>query len=263
MFLDTQNIEYFQTSPYRIFRINKIFDDQFSAGLTASFPSVTDQSWTVIPKGNKKYFNNEKEEFFDFLSQCDIWRQVYEFFAKDETIDFLYNLVKSGNEQRQSYQKKKWCISHDINLPFQNTRFRRAKIRLKNRLSSNTQVRYGFEFSSLGEGASIPPHTDAESKLLSLLLYFPRDDAPAGPVGTEFYAPKKGHSWSQGWNSGLLGEEEKNRFFETHEMFYQTDFVRNVLFGFVKSDVSWHGLKAIEKKYTPRQCVVINYYVDD
>jgi hypothetical protein len=206
--------------------------------------------------------SNDSATFIRSLERHDAWRQLYAYFASEAALSFLYNLARDGHADRPAHARKPWRISHAIDSPFRHSKPRRLGMMIRNRTLPWTQVRYGFEFSSMGEGASIPPHTDAGTKLLSLMLYFPRNGA-AGPVGTEFYAPRSGQSWATDWDTGLLTEEDTKRFFETHEAFYQTDFSRNVLFGFVKSDRSWHGLKPIEKAYAPRQSVNINYFLDD
>jgi hypothetical protein len=263
MVLDHRNVEHIQIDPYRIFRVNGVYDEGFSQNLSSTFPGENDIAWFTNPKGNKRYLSNDHPSFFAFLAKHNEWRALYEFFASEGTIEFLYNLVRDGNVWRPGYQRKPWRISHDIRAPLLHSKTRRLRMILRNRVSSRVQVRYGFEFSSLGEDASIPPHTDSESKLLSLMLYFPRPGAEVAPVGTEFYAPRQGRAWSVDWNTGLLGEQEQQKFFKMHETFYQTEFVSNVLYGFVKSDRSWHGLKPVEKEYTPRRSVNINYFLDE
>ena len=126
----------------------------------------------------------------------------------------------------------------------------------------STAVELGFEFSILTDGDSIPPHTDQVDKLLSLMLYFPDSEQQANaPLGTEFWRGRDGQSPWTSWKSQQLDEADSQRFYAEHEMYYQVPFHPNRLVGFIKSDISWHGLRPLQLgPGVERRGLVINIY---
>ena len=59
----------------------------------------------------------------------------------------------------------------------------------------------------------------------------------------------------------MLEPEPASHFFAGHEVFHRAPFIGNHLVGFVKSDISWHGLEPL--KLPPgaaRRSVNINYF---
>ena len=123
-----------------------------------------------------------------------------------------------------------------------------------------TDVFLGFEFSVLAEGARIPPHTDVPTKLLSLMLYFPASGQTQLPLGTEFYTAKPGRVTQRKFDSQMPDDDETEAFLEDHECFLQPPFTGCKLVGFVKSDISWHGLGRVDPGPVGRRTVVINYF---
>jgi hypothetical protein len=108
-------------------------------------------------------------------------------------------------------------------------------------------IEVGFEFSYLEAGCFIPPHTDSQKKLISLMLYFPDEGTAYGnSAGTEFYRGKDNTPARAAWKVGMLPEEQSNVFYDEHETFFASQFEGNKLVGFVKSAVSWHGLKELK-----------------
>lgn len=99
-----------------------------------------------------------------------------------------------------------------------------------------------FEFSSMEEGAYLPPHTDAADKLLSCVLYMPRDVwQPEWGGATEVYVPlgvgtdeKPRPNWGN-----RIGTRENFRTVDT------IDFVPNRMFWFIKTANSWHGVSPV------------------
>lgn len=106
------------------------------------------------------------------------------------------------------------------------------------------------EFSFMSKGAFIVPHTDAARKLVTLMLYFPTsDDALLKKNGTKFwqFRPEDAKRYSNFENRKYLADAFAN-FDADAECVYQTKFVKNHLYGFLKSDLSWHSVEPIELK---------------
>jgi hypothetical protein len=101
-----------------------------------------------------------------------------------------------------------------------------------------TPVTMQFEFSRLRRGSFVPPHTDDQKKLVSLLLYFPDPKWQENYGGdTEFYRAKN-LTARNNWNNQRVS-------FEDLIPFSRAPFVANRLVAFVKSKNSYHGVQPI------------------
>ena len=89
---------------------------------------------------------------------------------------------------------------------------------------------------------SIGPHTDYPQKVLTLLFYFPQDGKQK-ELGTSVYEPIDPTFRCEGF---------KHHPFDGFKRVYSAPFVPNSLFGFVKSDNSFHGVEPIGAQDRPR-----------
>ena len=93
----------------------------------------------------------------------------------------------------------------------------------------------------------IPPHTDAKTKLLSLIFYMPEtifDSSQGG--GTNFWKIKENFlPWRNWGNKHILDEEQFLKFKEANKVFFACEYKPNKIIGFIKSDVSWHSVPKI------------------
>lgn len=102
-----------------------------------------------------------------------------------------------------------------------------------------------FEFSSMADGAWLPPHTDAPDKIVSLVLYVdgPEDGTtgeawdPAFGGQTEVYVPLD-PTRRDNWGSRTCSVDEM-------EVVEAVPFLDNRLFWFVKTARSWHGVRPV------------------
>lgn len=85
-------------------------------------------------------------------------------------------------------------------------------------------------------GYRLGPHTDAPSKVISLLFYLPADERFAG-YGTSIYLPK---------DPGFTCAGGPHYSYEIFDRLVTMPFVPNSVFGFVKTDHSFHGVERIE-----------------
>lgn len=235
------------TDPCLVFEIRDFLSPAAFRALDESFPPLSAFVAEHAGYGNKRYLNNKHPEFFQYLDTHPAWRELYETFCAQDTLARLQQLVGGGLQSRKPDEKKRWVYSKDMRRdPLESEKGRSFKKRWWPKIG-RTPVRLGFEFSYLEHGNSIPPHTDVQNKLLSLLLFFPdvgKDYSRAG--GTEFYRAKPGASVKREWNSKLPTPEEEQAFFDSHETFYVSPFAPNKLLGFLKNDISWHGLHPLE-----------------
>jgi hypothetical protein len=257
----------FQSEPIVCFEIDEVIDPELFDRLNRTFPASKDARYEVHNVGTKKYLDNSQPQFWDFLQQAPEWRQLYEAFSSREMIDRLYWLTLPYLDHRRVDERRPWSISERaIRQPgFAAGAARRAHSFARARearLRKRTPVYVGFEFSELTAADRIPPHTDVPSKLLSLMIYFPDgDDQSQLPLGTEFYRARPGFDTNTMWDSGMPDDSETGAFFEQHECYYQLPFTGNRLVGFVKTDHSWHGLRALPlPPGRTRRALVVNVF---
>ncbi len=110
---------------------------------------------------------------------------------------------------------------------------------LKNRFDADpSETRFSCEFSSLSECAKLAPHTDAPTKVVSFVYYFPPNGWQSEWGGaTEVYEAKKEKHQYNWHNRSVSPKLVTTRF--------QAEFKPNRVFFFVKNVNSWHGLSAV------------------
>ncbi len=95
-------------------------------------------------------------------------------------------------------------------------------------------------------GYKIKPHTDIKAKCITMLFYLPRDNSLVD-TGTIIYEPKE---------KGFTSDGTRRFEFEQFEKVYQAPFVENAVFGFARSNVSFHGVEPIAAG--PRDVLLLN-----
>ena len=92
--------------------------------------------------------------------------------------------------------------------------------------------------------AFLLPHTDKESKLISLMLYFPSQDLENLNIGTTFYNSKYKNFNNKHFFSNV---EDNILFYEKNlDETITFPFKKKNLYAFIKSDLSWHAVKKLE-----------------
>ena len=97
-------------------------------------------------------------------------------------------------------------------------------------------------------GYCIKPHTDIKAKAMSLLFYLPSDNERS-EIGTRVYVPKE---------KGFTSDGTRRYEFAEFDSIYTAPFLPNSMFGFPRSDVSFHGVPPIE--VTRRDVLLLNAY---
>ena len=87
-------------------------------------------------------------------------------------------------------------------------------------------------------GYFLGPHSDLHTKLVVLLLYLAPDES-AGYLGTSLYRPK---------NPGFSCPNSTHYPFEAFVKVKTAPYKANTLLGFVRSDVSFHGVEPLSEK---------------
>jgi hypothetical protein len=115
------------------------------------------------------------------------------------------------------------------------------------RLVTDVDSRFVRDFTSY----KILPHTDQPTKLVSLLFYLPPDES-LRRHGTALYRPHE---------PGLRCEGKARYPFADFSKVATMPFLPNAMFGFFKSDRSFHGVEPIEDDGIERNALLYNIYV--
>lgn len=115
-------------------------------------------------------------------------------------------------------------------------------------LRTDVDARFVRDFTNY----SIGPHTDTPRKLVSLLFYLPSDER-LRHAGTSVFVPRDpsfrcdGSTWYK---------------FKSFRKVATMEFVPNALFGFLKTDSSFHGVEEIGDQDIERNSLLYNIYVN-
>ena len=93
------------------------------------------------------------------------------------------------------------------------------------------------------------PHTDATSKLFSMIYYFANDNWTEKEDGnTNFWDIKQNFSKWLNWKNLHIKDENYNDFINDNYIWHKSIFTKNKMVGFIKSDRSWHSVDNINLK---------------
>ena len=237
-------INFLQKKPFYIFEIESFLNDDEYYLLEKNFP-VEDKEKMLNRIGNITSFDNKihkKELYEDLVSKNN---EAIKILSRKFDEIFFINLIKK--------LKKEIFISRLSNLKDLRTLFlllRKSKIVDKTTpknifqklLYSNYQ--YSFEFSYMHKDSFFLPHTDKITKLISLMLYFPSTKTENLKIGTTFYKSQFKNFYNE---QPFKTIKENSAFYEKNlQESITLPFKKKNLYGFIKSDVSWHGVKKLE-----------------
>lgn len=115
--------------------------------------------------------------------------------------------------------------------------------------------RYGARAQLVSDrgGFSLGPHTDIPSRVFNLLFYCPQTDQ-VREFGTTLYAPKR---------SGFRCPGGPHYPFTDFNRVTTIDFLPNRLFGFFKTDQSWHGVEPMPALARDRRTLSVKIFTVD
>ena len=222
----SNSIKEITQKPFCFFQTDSYLPFSHYKELKESFP---DKSFFVnVHKGGKISFqsDNNPDNFNKFCQENPVWDDFLQFFISNEFLDDAFEFLKKPlKNARGKDVEKRWILANSDSL---------------DSFSSDViPIEVRFEFSMLSKEMMILPHTDAERKLFSLLLYFSDEDwKPEYGGGLKFFRPK---NIIDQWNF-------ENRIvpFDALEEIASAPFTANRFLGFVKSRNSWHGVKSLK-----------------
>lgn len=113
--------------------------------------------------------------------------------------------------------------------------------------ADRSKIRTRIDLWSDRGGYQITPHTDAPHKLATFLLYC-TDDASLADEGTSIYRPKQ---------EGFKSWSGRQFSFEQFEEVFRSPYAANRLFGFRKTDQSFHGKAPVAESTTDRRVIAV------
>jgi len=240
--------------PFNIFEKNNFFDSDFYNKLSQEFPKE-EYFYNKHELGNKKYLNNKDRNFNIFLKESNSW---YKFYSEVNSKKFLNEIFLLCKNRLFSINERKNIRSIDFKLNPNLNLLSRAIRKIKSFMGIY-EVRLAFEFSLMKNGDFIPPHNDTENKLVSLMIYFPDEiQTKEKDLGTNFFkCVKKDLNI---WKGDMMNHEQSKKFYQSHSIFYKSQFNRNKIVGFIKSKDSWHDVSKIKSSSELRKSLNINLY---
>ena len=117
----------------------------------------------------------------------------------------------------------------------------------------NVSFKHEMQLVNDKKNYALGPHTDKPSKVISFLIYLPKDFTQK-ETGTTIYMPK---------DPNLLNKELPHAHYP-HEQFHKVitmPFVPNSAFCFIKTNNSYHGVEKLAKENTDRWLIQYNMYI--
>ena len=231
-------IKFLQKKPFYIFVIENFLDDLEYQLLDKNFPEEVLEK--ITPDFGKKHRLSNRDDLFKSLNKEK--QTLLEILEKKFNEKFCTDLIKK--------LRKELFISRFGHLRYLYSVIRKPKIVNKQSKKNLLQkIFYSyfereFEFSYMYKGSFISPHTDKQSKLLSLMLYFPTKNLENLDLGTTFYNSKKKNFRNKHLNLSI--QENKSFFDDNFEETITFPFSKKNLYCFIKSDLSWHAVKELD-----------------
>ncbi len=185
----------------------------------------------------------DHQDTSSILAERPTWRRFVELLREKAFIDSVFDFALPGLRQARGLAGlKRWRLCDENTEDPGWGLFERPVV-------------LGYEFSRYPRGAILTPHTDKESKMIIMLLYFPDPQwRPEYGGGTDIYAPKDS-SKNKNWMNRHLEHDQV-------ETLCSVPFTPNTLAGFVKSRDSWHGVSNVNcPPEMGRNSFIINYLI--
>jgi hypothetical protein len=223
------------TFPYPHLYIQNVFPNDFYSQILKNLPSVN--SMTSLPDlyPEQPGFKGYKE------------RYVLEF-LRDEHIQKI-------EKDKQEFWKG--VSSSFLKGQFGNLLRAKFKLYLDMRFKLIGDVNFSVEMQLINDkkNYSLGPHSDHSRKVISALLYLPKDMSQK-KIGTSIYIPKDPDFIS---SQKEYGHFNKDLFHKVITM----PFVPNSAFCFVKTNNAFHGVEPLDKETTDRWVLLFDIYISE
>jgi hypothetical protein len=219
-------------APFPIGIARPVMDQATYQRFLDAFPPIElFEDYAYLGKVGNKLTLSEKENYATyqrFISK-EPWCDLHRWIKNDDFPYYIMNMLRGASIDLGFKQVSRW------------TRIRKMlRSRSVDYEVRNPRLRSRFEFSILrGDGGNLPPHTDAPSKAVTIIVSMARDgewhDAWGG--GTSVYQPR--HERLN------FNKMNKTADFSDMELIETYPFVPNQAIIFVKTHNSWHAVEPI------------------
>tara|TARA_B100000795_G_scaffold46146_1_gene30306 strand:- start:5350 stop:6147 length:798 start_codon:yes stop_codon:yes gene_type:complete len=240
--------------PFPICSVDNFLDSDHYKELYESFPSKDFFTNPNPDKGNKIALDARSQKVLEYIDSHKVWKEFTQSINSSESSDFFKKLLNSHIPKRNNFKDRKWITD---------TNFYKDAHDLERTEDAN-YIRYSFEFSYMKNGSYIPPHTDSENKVISMIFYFADPDFNWSnyDCGTSFFKTNNvKNSEFKSWESVHLEDKRLEKFYNTYSEFHYSEFKANKFLLFIKSDSSWHEVRTLElPDEITRKAFIVNIF---
>ncbi len=217
--------------PFPHIFVENIFTEKFYSKIQDNLLDLKEMTSMADLYNDKNYY--KERMVLDFAMEESIQKV-----SKDKR-DFWLSFHKS------MYQN----LSHVLEVKFKKFLDMRFTYLENVSYTKRMQLVYDKKHYSLG------PHTDHPSKVLSLLIYLPKDRSQIS-TGTSLYMPK---------DPELLDKELPHKHYPREDFLkvITMPYVPNSAFCFIKTNNSFHGVEALDMENTARWSIQYNLHVNE
>ena len=171
---------------------------------------------------------------------------------------YVMDFTRADSMKKVSKKKQEFWTAFGESFsrgPFGNliqSRFKRF-LDMRFQYLENVSFRHEMQLINDKKNYSLGPHTDKPSKVISVLIYLPKDFTQK-ETGTTIYMPK---------DPELLNKDLPHVHYP-HEQFHRVitlPFVPNSAFCFIKTNNSFHGVEKLENEKTDRWSLQYNLHI--
>ena len=259
--INNKSVEWVVKKPFKIFSIPNFLNDKFYSDINTNFPNFED-----IKKENFFKFENNK---FAITSGSQEYNKII---LQNRTLLNFHNLINSKDFKKIFFFNLYMQIISSRNFNLKHF-YKVLKIPkfveetdnnffLKN-FSIFSKYKITIQYSYILNQGKIVPHPDAGDKILTLLLFFPQY------YNHKLYNKKEFEYGTTFWKSDFKNINDKHlktkneieNFKKNSSIIFQTNFIKNNLFGLFKNDYSWHSVEPVDVKNNyVRKSININIY---
>tara|TARA_B100001057_G_scaffold500955_1_gene619202 strand:+ start:40445 stop:41185 length:741 start_codon:yes stop_codon:yes gene_type:complete len=219
-----KNTTYYTNSPFTVFEIDNFLEENEYYNLLKTFPK--EDLFGNSTEGNA--IDPDNPIYLEHLGKYPVWKNFIDKLNSQRFINTAYFFSLIPNIKSRGLKAFKKWTQEDIKFPL-------------NKLLKRVSVE--AHFTILRKNEHLNPHTDATSKLLSMIFYFAEDKTKLSKNGTEFWKNVKNFDYWKNWNNRhIVDNKELEKFKKENEIFFKSTFEKNKLVGFIKNDISWHSV---------------------